>query len=72
MKLIKHLINIMFLWSIPYILLAFFMVLTWFSFEYHAAITSALWISVDFFYCLGTVLLYLVSEGDIDEMSIIK
>jgi hypothetical protein len=72
MKLIKHLINIMFLWSIPFILLAFFMVLTWFSFSYVAAVTSQLWTVVIFFYCVLTAIIYIVSVGEVDELSIIK
>jgi hypothetical protein len=72
MKLIKHLINIMFLWSIPFILLGFFLLVTGFSFSYRAAITSEVWIVVMFFYCLLTAILYMVSSGETDEMSIIK
>ncbi len=72
MKLIKHLINIMFLWSIPYILLAFFMLITWFSFSYREVIISGLWNVILFFYCLLTALLYMISLGETDEMSIIK
>ena len=72
MKLIKHIINIMFLWSIPFILLAFFMVLTWFSFSYTAAVTSSVWITVMFFYCLLSAILYGVSSGQEDDMSILK
>jgi hypothetical protein len=72
MKLIKHLINIMFLWSIPFILLAFFMLITLFSFSYTAAVTSDVWICVMFFYCIFTAILYAVSSGEEDDMSIIK
>lgn len=72
MKIIKHLINIMFLWSIPYIMLAFFMVLTWFSFAYTDVVTSGVWNIVLFFYCLAIGLLYLISLGETDEMSILK
>ena len=72
MKLIKHLINIMFLWSIPFILLGFFMVLTLFSFSYTAAVTSNVFIVIMFFYCLLSAILYGVSLGEVDDMSIIK
>ena len=72
MKLIKHLINIMFLWSIPFILLGFFTILTWFSFSYTAAVTSNVFIVVMFLYCLFTAILYGVSSGEEDDMSIIK
>jgi hypothetical protein len=72
MKLIKHLINIMFLWSIPFILLAFLNVLTWWSFSYTAAVTSNVWIVVMFFYCLMASILYMVSSGEEEDMSLIK
>jgi hypothetical protein len=72
MKLIKHLINIMFLWSIPFILLAFFMLITGFSFSYQAAVTSEIWIVIMFFYCALSAILYIVSSGEVDELSIIK
>lgn len=72
MKLIKHLINIMFLWSIPFILVGFIDILTWFSFSYVEAVTSTLFISIMFFYCLLASILYGVSSGDIDDMSILK
>jgi len=72
MKVIKHLINIMFLWSIPYILLAFFMLITWFSFSYTAAVQSQVWNVIMFFYCLLTAMMYMVSSGEEDDMSIIK
>jgi hypothetical protein len=72
MKLIKHLINIMFLWSIPFILLGFINLLTWFSFSYTAAVTSNVFIVVIFFYFLMASILYGVSSGEIDDMSILK
>jgi hypothetical protein len=72
MKLIKHLINIMFLWSIPFILLAFLNLLTWFSFSYTAAVISTLWITIMFFYCLLSAILYGVTSGEEDDMSLLK
>ena len=72
MKLIKHLINIMFLWSIPFILLAFFMLITWFSFSYTYVIKTELWIVIMFFYCALTAIIYFISAGEVDELSIIK
>jgi len=48
------------------------MVLTWFSFSYTAAVTSNVWITVMFFYCLLSAILYGVSSGEEDDMSILK
>ena len=73
MKIIKHLINIMFLWSIPYIITAFFLVLTWFSFNYVDAVTSSVYVAFMFFYCLISFIVYGISnEEEGDTLSIIK
>lgn len=72
MKLIKHLINIMFLWSIPFIMLAFFMLVTWFSFSYREVITSGVWVAIMFFYCLMTVIMYAIGNEEEDALCIIK
>jgi len=72
MKIIKHVINIMFLWSIPHILLAFVLLITGLIYNYHMAVTSELWIVVMFFYFIITAIMYAVSSGEDDEMKIIK
>ena len=72
MKLIKHVINIMFLWSIPFILLAFILLITGLIYNYHMAITSKLWVVVMLFYCVTTAIMYGVSSGEKDEMKILK
>jgi hypothetical protein len=72
MKLIKHVINIMFLWSIPFILLAFILLITGLIYNYHIAVTSEVWVVVMFFYCIITAIMYMVSSGEVDDMSILK
>ena len=72
MKIIKHVINIMFLWSIPHILLAFVLLITGLIYNYHIAVTSEIWIVVMFFYFTITAIMYGVSSGEEDEMKIIK
>jgi hypothetical protein len=73
MKVIKHLINIMFLWSIPYMVIAFFMLITWFSFSYTEAVTSGIFITVQFFYCLITFIMYgVLSEDEDESISLLK
>lgn len=72
MKIIKHLINIMFLWSIPHILLAFVLLITGLIYNYHIAVTSEIWVVVMFFYFIITAIMYAVSSGEIDDMSILK
>jgi hypothetical protein len=62
----------MFLWSIPFILLAFILLITGLIYNYHMAVTSELWIVVMFFYFIITAMMYAVSSGEDDEMKIIK
>ena len=72
MKIIKHLVNIMFLYSIPFILLGFFCVITAFSFKYTDAVTSSVWIAVVGMYCIIATLMYAVSAEEEDAMMIWK
>ena len=62
----------MFLWSIPFILLAFVLLITGLIYNYHMAVTSELWIVIMFFYFIITAIMYAVSSGEDDEMKIIK
>ena len=62
----------MFLWSIPFILLAFVLLITGLIYNYHEAVTSEIWIVVMFFYFIITAMMYAVSSGEEDEMKIIK
>ena len=71
-KFIKHVINVTFLWSIPFILLAFFLLITGLIYNYNIAITSVIWKAVMFFYFITTFVLYVVSSGKEDDISIIK
>ena len=70
MKLIKHLINVAFLWSLPYASLLFFWLLTLCQFSYAAAITSTVWAVVVFFYSLMALILYGVSVDTEDEITL--
>lgn len=62
----------MFLWSIPFILLAFFLLITGLIYNYHMAVTSELWVVIMFFYFIITAIMYGVSSGEEDEMKILK
>ena len=70
MKAIKHLINVAFLWSLPYASLLFFWLLTLCQFSYVAAITSTVWAVVVFFYSLMALILYGVSVDTEDEITL--
>lgn len=73
MKLIKHLVNIMFLYSIPFILLGFFCVISAFSFKYTDAVTAGVWVAVVAMYTLCITIVYAVSaEEEEDAMAIWK
>jgi hypothetical protein len=72
MKIIKHLVNIMFLYSIPFILLGFFCLITAFSFKYTDAVVSSVWISVVGIYCVIATLMYAVCAEEEDAMMIWK
>ena len=71
-KFIKHVINVMFLWSIPFILLAFFLLITGLIYNYPMAVTSDLRKVVMLFYFISTFVLYVMSSGKEDNISIIK
>lgn len=66
MKLIKHLINIMFLWSIPFIIGLFFMLVTMMSFTYHDLISSEPFIVIVFLYDILIVIFYAICEMEKD------
>ena len=72
MKIIKHVVNLMFLYSIPFILLGLFCILSAFSFKYTDAVTSSVWIAVVGMYCIIATLMYAVSAEEEDAMMIWK
>ena len=72
MKLIKHLVNIMFLYSIPFILLGFFCVITAFSFKYTDAVTSSVWVAIVGMYCIIATMVYAISAEEEDAIAIWK
>lgn len=72
MKLIKNLVNLMFLYCVPFILLGLFCLLTAFSFKYSNAVTSNVWIVVITLYSITVTILYGVSLDEEDELSIWK
>lgn len=72
MKLINHLLNLMFLWSIPFIMVAFFYLLTLFSFSYVSCVTSDVWIFLYSVYFMMSFIAYGVIEEDDDCLKLIK
>lgn len=70
MKLIKHLINIAFLWSLPYLALVFFWLLTLCQFSYKSAITSGVWAFTVTLYSIGALIVYFVCLEEEDEITL--
>lgn len=70
MKAIKHLINVAFLWSLPYACLLFFWLLTLCQFSYKAAITSSVWAVVVSFYSFMALILYSLNNGSEDDITL--
>lgn len=72
MKLIKHLANLMFLWSIPFILVVFFWLLTGMSFSYTDAVTSGVWTVVYGIYFIMLFIMYMVGVDEEDALALWK
>lgn len=64
MNLIKHLANIFALWTIPYVIVLFFMLITGFSFTYSEAVRSEVFIVITFFYYVLSFITYVALEDD--------
>ena len=70
MKPIKHIINLAFLWSLPYAALLFFWLLTLCQFSYTSVITSTVWAVIIFFYTLFSVVIYSCNNGSEDDITL--
>jgi glucan phosphoethanolaminetransferase (alkaline phosphatase superfamily) len=64
MNLFKHIANLLALWTIPYVIVLFFMVITGFAFTYNEAILSEAFIVISFFYNLLTLIMYMAMGDD--------
>jgi hypothetical protein len=71
MKAIKHLINIAFLWTLPYTCLLFFWLLTLCQFDYKWVVMQPLWIIIVGFYSVLAVVLYSMNNGSEDDIKIV-
>jgi len=64
MNLIKHIANVLALWTIPFVVVLFFMLVSGFAFTYNAAVKSTQFIVIDFFYCIIMLCAYTVHHND--------
>lgn len=64
MNLIKHIANVLALWTIPFVFVLFFMLITGFAFTYEEAIHSGAFITLTFFYCIIVFIAYGVYNNE--------
>ena len=64
MNLFKHIANLLALWTIPYVIVLFFMVITGFAFTYSEVVHSEVFIVISFFYNLLTLITYMAMGDD--------
>jgi hypothetical protein len=73
MNLIKHIANLLALWTIPYIIVLFFLLVTGFAFVYQNAISSVPFIIVYSLYFLTMFFVYVSgNEDDFDSLNLFK
>ena len=73
MNLIKHIANLLALWTIPYIIVLFFLLVSGFAFTYNEAITSVPFIMMYVLYFIMMFIIYMTSnEEDCDSFQLFK
>jgi hypothetical protein len=73
MNLIKHIANLLALWTIPYILVLFFLLVSGFAFVYHDAVSSGPFIFTYSIYFIMILVLYMAGdEEDFDGIKLFK
>lgn len=73
MNLIKHIANLLALWTIPYIMILFFLLVSGFAFTYNEAVSSPLFIVVYTMYFIMMFIVYMSStEEDCDSFQLFK
>ena len=70
MNLIKHIANLLALWTVPFVFVLFFMLVTGFAFTYNQAIRSEVFIIMNTIYSVSILLGYMILSGEEDCQSI--
>lgn len=70
MNLIKHIANILALWTIPFVFVLFFMLLTGFAFTYNQAVTSQTFAVIYTVYAGSMLIGYMILSDDEDAQSL--
>lgn len=66
MNLIKHVANLLALWTIPFVFVLFFMLITGFGFTYSEGINSEVFIVMNTIYSLSMAIAYMIFHDDED------
>jgi len=73
MNLIKHIANLLALWTIPYIMVLFFILVSGFAFRYNDCVSSTAFIFVYSIYLIMMFIIYMTSnEEESDSFKIFK
>lgn len=73
MNLIKHIANLLALWTIPYIMILFFLLVSGFAFTYNEAVSSVPFIMVYVLYFIMMFVIYMTStEQESDTFKLFK
>jgi uncharacterized protein YybS (DUF2232 family) len=73
MNLIKHIANLLALWTIPYVIVLFFLLVTGFAFVYQDAISSTPYIIAYTLYFIMMLILYVSGDDkDFDSIKLFK
>lgn len=64
MNLIKHIANLLALWTIPFVFVLFFMVITGLSFTYRQAIASEVFIILSVIYYVISLIVYMSCDDN--------
>jgi hypothetical protein len=73
MNLIKHIANLLALWTIPYVMVLFFLLVSGFAFTYNAAVSSTAFIFVYSIYLIMMFIIYMTAnEEESDSFKLFK
>lgn len=73
MNLIKHIANLLALWTIPYIMVLFFLLVSGFAFTYNDAVSSVPFIMVYVLYFIMMFIIYMTcNEEESDSFKLFK
>jgi len=73
MNLIKHIANLLALWTIPYVMVLFFMLVSGFAFTYNSCVSSTAFVFVYSIYLIMMFIIYMTAnEEESDSFKLFK